>query len=50
MLYILYDDKRTVDARVRLGIYKQVVEAKDTSFYRLYDRFNGRTTCRTEGT
>ena len=27
MLYIPYDDnKRTVDARVRLGIYKQVVE------------------------
>lgn len=36
MLYIPYDDKRTVDARVRLGIYKQVVEDLKTPVFTVY--------------
>lgn len=36
MLYIPYDDKRTVDARVRLGIYKQVVEDLKTPVFTIY--------------
>ena len=36
MLYIPYDDKRTVDARVRLGIYKQVVEDLKTPVFTAY--------------
>lgn len=36
MLYIPYDDKRTVDARVRLGIYKQVVEDLKTPVFTTY--------------
>ena len=36
MLYISYDDKRTVDARVRLGIYKQVVEDLKTPVFTVY--------------
>ena len=36
MLYIPYDDKRTVDARVRLGIYKQVVEDLKTPVFTSY--------------
>lgn len=36
MLYIPYGDKRTVDARVRLGIYKQVVEDLKTPVFTVY--------------
>lgn len=36
MLYIPYDDKRTVDARVRLGIYKQVLEDLKTPVFTVY--------------
>lgn len=36
MLYIPYDDKRTVDARVRLGIYKQVIEDLKTPVFTIY--------------
>lgn len=36
MLYIPYDDKRTVDARVRLSIYKQVVEDLKTPVFTVY--------------
>lgn len=36
MLYIPYDDKRKVDARVRLGIYKQVVEDLKTPVFTVY--------------
>lgn len=36
MLYIPYDDKRTVDARVRLGIYKQVLEDLKTPVFTIY--------------
>lgn len=36
MLSIPYDDKRTVDARVRLGIYKQVVEDLKTPVFTVY--------------
>ena len=36
MLYIPYDDKRTADARVRLGIYKQVVEDLKTPVFTVY--------------
>ena len=36
MLYIPYDNKRTVDARVRLGIYKQVVEDLKTPVFTVY--------------
>lgn len=36
MLYISYDDKRKVDARVRLGIYKQVVEDLKTPVFTVY--------------
>lgn len=36
MLYIPYDDKRIVDARVRLDIYKQVVEDLKTPVFTIY--------------
>lgn len=36
MLYIPYDDKRKVDARVRLGIYKQVLEDLKTPVFTVY--------------
>lgn len=36
MLYIPYNDKRKVDARVRLGIYKQVLEDLKTPVFTAY--------------